>query len=118
MLARFLQQAACALDVCSHEWTGIQNRSIDVRFRGEIHDGVESMLFEDLSDVFPVRNVSAYESVSGIVRHFLDIAQIARISKEVEIHNFGVFARAEYITHETRSDKTRAAGDKKLHCCL
>src|SRR4051812_25091871 len=89
-----------------------------MRFSCEIHNGTEAMLLEYLRSVDLVSNITTYELISGMCRHFFDIPQVSRIGQQVEVHDLDVFARSQNVANKTGADESGAARYKDFHCCL
>jgi hypothetical protein len=114
--ARFFQQAACPFDIRPHKRGGIQNGPIDVGFSGKVHDRIKRVLFEQCSNSTAIGNVSTDKSISRIACNFIEVSQIARVRKQVEIDDGGVFVSREKVTNEAGTDKPGASSNQNLHC--
>src|SRR5215471_18901294 len=118
MTSRRLEQASRSFDVRANEGRGVENRTVHVRFRSEVHDCIECMLFEHLMHLGGVRNVTLDESISRVIRDFVEIAKIACVGQEIVIDDVRVLTLADKIADEARTDETGSAGNQNLHCFL
>src|SRR5215475_701462 len=118
MTSRRLEQASRSFDVGADEGCGVENRTVHMRFRGEVHHCIESMPFEQLIHLGGIRNVALDEGISRIIRDFVEIAKIACIGEEIVIDGVRVLTLADEIANEARADETGSAGNQNLHCFL
>src|SRR5262249_23742572 len=116
--ARSFQQAARTFDIRADEWGGVQNRTIHVRFRRKIHDGIEAIPREEVLDLTCVGDVTANELIPWIFHHFIEITEISRVCKQVVVHDLDVARISKNISDEAGADEPCAARNKNLHCCL
>ena len=118
MLPCLFEKAAGSLDVGADERGRIRNRTIHMRFGGEVHDRIDWILLKHLSDFLRVRDVAANEMISRVFRHFVKVAEISCVREQVEVQDFNVLTRAKDVTHETGTNKSGPASNEKFHCFL
>src|SRR5207245_6337704 len=94
-----------AANVRLDEGEGVHQRSVDMRFCGEVDDGVR--LTGERVDEVGVADVPVHKAVAGLAFELGKVGQIARVSQLVE-HGDGDFrACAADVTDEVRTDEPR-----------
>src|SRR5262252_8620023 len=101
-MSRLLQKALSADDVRSQERTWIFDGTIDVCFRGKVHDGVDAMLIEDRGDLFGICDVGFDERVPRIGSDLFDIAKISGVGQQIQIYDADGLLGSKHIPDETR----------------
>src|SRR6185369_3498315 len=115
VLTRSFQQASSAFNIVTNERRRIQNRTIDMRFGGEVHDSIESMFRKNAGNLTGIRDVSANKFVAGILRNFIKVSEITCVREQVVVHDFDIFASLKDESHEAGADETCSTSDKNLH---
>ena len=98
-----------AVDVIVEVLEGILTRFADETRRGEMHDGIDGMVREDIRKPPVVANVSFNES-----RGFLDSGTVAHTQVVEDNHRF---ASSEEAFDGYTSDVSCAAGNENTHSC-
>src|SRR5438128_5225736 len=86
------------------------NAAIDVRLSREIYDGI-CVVLERRQHSIAVANVSAHKVMTRLV-DAVKVLEIARVSQRVKIDDFARRQLVKCDPHESRADKSRAAGHK------
>jgi hypothetical protein len=84
---------------------------------GEVGDGVDLMLGEELRDEGGVADVAVRENIARVRREVGEVSGIAGVGEDVEINELRE-RRAffeEALTNEVGADKAGAAGDESVH---
>ena len=114
-MARRLEQLEGAEDVGANEALGIVDRTVDVRFGGEVHDAARPLGAEDLAHRRAVRDVGLHERETRVLLDVLQALAVARVGESVEDHD-PVLGVDERVTNEVASDEAGAARhDQRSH---
>ena len=92
---------------------GIEQRAIDVRFGGEVDDGVD--VRGDLPDEIGIGDVALNEAEAWIVAHLVQIRQVPGIGQQVETKDLVVGLLAQHVPHVGGTDESGGAGDQNAH---
>ena len=111
-LSRRLQQHLRAGNVRLHEDPRPEDAAIDVALRGQVQDGIDRVLPDQVLDQLGVRDVSADEDVSRILPEVRDRLRVACVGQLVEIDDGPLGTLAPQEAHEIAADEARAAGDQ------
>ena len=109
--ARRVEQAERADDVGLDERGGAMDRTVDVRFGGEVDDGARTVLREQRRDQRAVADVAAHEIMPRVIGQRREVAQVAGVGEQVEIDH-RLAGRGEPVQHEVGADEAGAAGDQ------
>ena len=107
MLASPAQENVCAEHVGFDELGAAEDRAIDMRLGGEVHDGIAAC--SGVADGDRVGDIALVELVGDT----LEVGAVARVRELVEDDDI-VPALDEQL-HEVRADEPRAAGDEDPH---
>ena len=105
------QQALRPGHVGAQERGGIFDGSIDVGLCREINNRVEAPLVENSGHLSRVCNVAAHETVARIGSDIVQIAQVSRVSEQIEVHDFNALLRLQDIPHKAGTDEPGATGN-------
>lgn len=109
---RCIEQVHGADHVGHDERCRTGNRTVNVRLRRKMDDAVETGFIKESVDKGRIGDIAFYETV---VRPFLDIAEIAeitRIGKVIEIRNGIVRITIHETPHNVGTDKARSSGNQ------
>ena len=79
----------------------------------EVHDRIAPS--HRFFHAYRVADISPDKRVAGVLRHLLEIGQIARIGQFVVINELVVLARSQNVADEVRADKSRPTGNQNFH---
>ena len=93
------------------------NAAIDVRFGGEINDGVKLVLRHELIHLVGVGNISLKEfiAVAVLLRHALEIGKVARVSQRIDIRDVGRLVMSQNVANKVAAYETTAARHQNAH---
>ncbi|CAM5367949.1 hypothetical protein RLIN73S_00790 [Rhodanobacter lindaniclasticus] len=111
VVARAFEQAQGADHVGLHELGRAVDRAVDVRFGGEIHDGIGLVFGQQLRHQRAVADVALYENVTRITLQRGQRIEVAGIGELVQVDH--AQAVGHRLQHEIRADETGAAGDQQ-----
>ncbi len=117
MEAGVIKQAQRADDVGLDERLGRINRTVHVRLGGEIHDGIDRVLREQLGDEEIVPMSPCTKNVARVAGEVGEVGGVARVGERVEVDE-PVQRRALFgqtLPDEIGTDKTAAAGNEEIH---
>ncbi len=89
------------------------NGPVDVRFRGEMYDRVDSLLPQQPLDEPRVADVSLHESQLRALLDVLEIGEIAGVSQRIEHDEALARVGLQPVVHEVGADEAGAAGDEE-----
>src|SRR5580698_4917770 len=104
----------CPDHIGSDEIVGAQDRAIDMRFRGKVHQRVDLVLLEQRSYSGLIANVAFDEQIARVVRNVRKIVNIARIGQGVEYHHPALARMGQPVVDEVRADETRTSGNEQV----
>ena len=62
-----------------------------------------------LFSTFVGQSLAAHETAARIGSDIVQVAQVSRVSKQIEVHDFDALLRLQDISHEARTDESGAA---------
>jgi hypothetical protein len=96
-------------DIGLDKHLGFHNAAVDVGFGGEVDHHIHAA--HQLVNEFAILNSPLHELVPGVVHHFLQIVQAARIRQGVQVNHLVVRVFLQDVLNEVGADEARAAGD-------
>ena len=113
-LRRFEQRMG-ADDVGADEVIGTQDRAIHVRLRGEMHQGVDAMLLEQLRAPVDSSQMSPFtKTIPRILVQAREVVDVAGIGECIEHHHPPLPGLRQPVAHEVRADEAGAAGNEQV----
>ena len=109
------EEIECAKDVGSDEVAGATDRTIDMGFRGQVHDGGDLMITHDPADIVAIAEVDLFEDIFVMALESGEIFKMSGVSEAIEIDQMGDFGPVDDVANEIRADETGAAGDEEVH---
>src|SRR5205814_8034920 len=82
--ARRFEQFVSSPDIRVDEWIRTVDRSVDVRFRGEVHDRIDTLALENVAHQVAIANVALHEAESLVLRHRFEARQVAGVGEGIE----------------------------------
>src|ERR1700735_242580 len=98
----------------SDEIVGTQNGSIDVRFRGKVHQGVDLVLSEQPAHFILVADIASDKQIARVVCNVQKTVNITRIGQGVEAHPPALAVIGKPVVHEVRADETRTSRNEQV----
>jgi hypothetical protein len=83
-------------------------------FSGEVDDGVNMVVADQVINQAAIANVSVYEGMSRWVWQVFQVFQASSIGKGIQVNQHSLWLCLQYITHEIRANKTGATGDQNV----
>ncbi len=117
IMARGIQQAQRAGDIRLHERFGRVDRAVHMRLGGEIQNGVDLMLGEQLGNQTLVANVSLLKNIARVGGEIGQVGWIPRIGEQVEVDDF-LKRRACFrkpLPDKIAANEPAAASDENVH---
>ena len=108
-----LEQREHAEDVGPEKRVGLHQRAVDVRFGGEVDDGVDPP--DDVAHDLRVADVALHERVPRIVGEVGQVRRVPGVRQLVEIDDAVGGVRREDVADEVGADESASAGDQELH---
>ena len=109
---RCVEQPECADDVRFDERRRSINRTVDMRFRRQMHDRVGLLVGEDAAHLPAVANVGLIEAIVRRTFHRAQRLEAARVSELVDVDD--VVAARHEVPHDSAADESGAARDHDL----
>src|SRR6185437_15793577 len=103
---RRLQQLVSAPHVGIDERIRTVDRAIDVRFRGKVHDGVDSFALDNLVHRIAVSNVSLHKREMSILCEWLEARKVTGIRQSVQSDDLVIWMVLRPELDEVAADKT------------
>lgn len=106
-----VQQVHRTDHVGHHKSSGITDRTVDMRFRGQVDHPVGLVLFEDLQYMRGIGDVSFHKGVIRPVLDILQVLQVSGIGQGIQIDDLitGIFGNK--LAHNMGTDEAGSAGD-------
>ena len=108
------QQVVRADHIRLDESVRLMNRTIDVRLRSKMHDGVDVSSAHYRIDHGGVENIAVYEQVVLSVGNGFKIGKIARVGERIQHDDMIAWIPVAPVAHEVRADKPGSAGHEHL----
>jgi hypothetical protein len=109
--AHGFEQAEGAQHVGLHEVFGTVDRTIDMRFRGKVHNCTRFVLGQQAVDEGAVADVALHEDVFRIALERREGLEVACVGQLVEVHD-RLFAVGDPVEYEIGADEASAAGNQ------
>ena len=110
-LAGRLQQHVGPVDIGPHERAGVHQRPVDMRFGGEVHDGIR--VLRHRVHVGRFGDIAPDEAEPGIAGHLREVFFAARIGQLVQHRDLDLLVPPEPVSHEGGADEPGATGDQQ-----
>src|SRR5205807_4688732 len=111
-LPRGFEQRMRAGDIRLEKCIRSEDRSVDVRLGGEVHDGVEALIAQQGFDELRIANVAVDETQIGVILHGIQIGEVAGIGERIEHDQPLARVFLEPVMNEIGTDKSGATGDE------
>ena len=108
-----LEKLESAGDVGGDEFTGAVDRAVDMRFGGQVHDGVRLGAGEGAAHGFGITDVGTYEREAWLALQVRKGGKVAGVGELIDDYDFMSFAMRK--PGEIGTDEAGAAGDEEFH---
>src|ERR1700730_10323108 len=95
----------------SYELIRTQDRAIDMRFRGEVHDGIDMKPPEQRTDIIFLADITALEGIPRIAFEAGQVVYVSRVRQCVETDDLAGLRGCEPVSYEIGADEAGATGD-------
>ena len=92
MTANRFEQVERAGDIGLDKGGRPVDRTIDMAFRGQVHDDLNVVIAQKRRHQRPVGNVALDEAIIGVALDLAQRSEVARIGQLVEVHDLVAFA--------------------------
>ena len=97
------------IDECP--WPG--DRTVDVRFGGEVHDRIDRFLTQQLRGQCGVTDIALDEAETWRLKDRVQTRQVPGVRERIEDDDGIVRVLFDPVLHEIRADKSCASGDEQ-----
>ena len=105
------EQVERADDVGGDEVARTGNGTVHVRFRREMHDMGDGVLFDDPHHSGFITQIHLLKNIFRVLGNLFQIFQVPGISKAIQIDEFGDLRTVNDVMDEIGADEAGAAGD-------
>jgi hypothetical protein len=105
-----LQQYVGANDVGLNEFGRSRDRAIDVRFCGQMHDGIRLMLTQNTINLVSITDINAFERIPLALTDFSQRLKVAGVGQLIDV-NDRVGGTGDDMANDCRADKPGTAGN-------
>ena len=111
---RCFEQRERAAEIGANHRLRREDAAVDVRFGGEVHDGIRLFFANGCSTTIGVADVAVHKAVALIAIDRRQILQIPGVGQLVEIDDVEIGIR-DHHAHKRRADETGATGYQNFH---
>ena len=112
-----IEQDAGADNVGMNEVERVVDAAVDVRFSGEIDDGVKLVLGHERVHLVGIRDIGfeKFVAFAMFLDHAIQIGKIARVSEHIDVGHVRRLVMLQNIPNKVAPDESTATGYKDAH---
>ena len=117
MAPRAIEQHAGANDVCVNEVLRRIYAAVDMRFGGEVDDGVKLVLGHERVHLVWVGDVGFEKLVAFamFLDHAIEVGEVTGVSEHVHVRHERRFVMLQNVANKIAPDESAAAGHQNAH---